>query len=185
MGRIMTAQMARFYGIPSSGLGGSSDAKTPDAQAGAEAALTMLIDAQSGLNMAQCVGTMAGGSLGCFELAVINDEIIGMIERLLKGVNVNRETLAFDVVREIGPEGQFLSHDHTLAFFKEELHFPELFDRQSEQAWLKQGGRTIFEKARERAKEILGHHQVPPLSVAQQTALSNIVKEAEKEFSSP
>jgi len=182
MGRVMTAQMARFYGIPSSGLGACSDAKTPDAQAGVETTLTILISAQGGVNMMQCDGTMAGGTLGSFELAVINDEIIGTVERFLKGVTVDRETLAFDVVKEIGPEGQFLSHDHTLSHFRNELYFPKLFDRQSEEAWLKQGGKTTFEKAREKAKEIISHHQVIPLSASQQTALSKIIKEAETQF---
>lgn len=182
MGRIMTAQMARFYGLPSHGQGGCSDAKTPDAQAGAEAMLTALTSAQSGVNMIQNIGTMGGGNLGSFELAVISDEIIGIIERLLKGVNVTRETLAFDVLKEIGPEGEFLSHDHTLAFFRKELYFPKLFNRESVQAWLKQGGRNIFDEAKEKAKEILRHHKVPALSVTQQVALSNIIKEAEREF---
>jgi trimethylamine--corrinoid protein Co-methyltransferase len=100
----------------------------------------------------------------------------------LRGVNVTPETLAFDIVKEIGPEGQFLSHDHTLAFFKKELYFPKLFNRESEHAWLKKGGKGIHEVARERAKEIIRNHRVPALSIAQQEALSSIIKEADREF---
>jgi trimethylamine--corrinoid protein Co-methyltransferase len=182
MGRIMTAQMARFYGIPSHGQGGCCDAKVPDAQAGAESFLTALTSAQSGNNMIQNVGTMAGGSLGSFELAVINDEIIGMIEYFLKGVDVSPEKLAYDVVNEIGPEGQFLSHDHTLAFFKKELFFPNLFDRHSEREWLEQGERSVLEKANERAKEIIYQHKVTPLSGSQQSAIKTVIGDAEKEL---
>lgn len=180
MGRAMLAQMARFYGIPSSGQGGCSDAKIPDAQAGAEAALTALISAQSGINMMHNGGTMAGGTLGSFELAVINNEIYGMLERFLHGPDVNKETLALGVIREVGPEGQFLSHDHTLAYFRKEMYFPKLFDRQSEDAWLNHGGKTIFEKAREKAQDIISTHKVECLSSKQQASLSRIIEEARK-----
>jgi trimethylamine--corrinoid protein Co-methyltransferase len=179
MGRAMLAQMARFYGIPCSGQGGCSDAKTTDAQAGAEAALTALISAQSGTNMMHNGATMAGGTLGSFELAVVDNEIYGMLERFLRGPDVNKDTLAFDVIKEVGPEGQFLSHDHTLAFFRKEMYFPRLFDRQSEDAWLSDGGINIFDKAREKAKEIIRTHKVEPLSAGQQASLSSIINEAE------
>ncbi|MGD2271925.1 MAG: trimethylamine methyltransferase family protein [Desulfobacterales bacterium] len=179
MGKIMTAQMARFYGLPSFCAGtGASDAKIPDAQAGAEAALSALIGAQSGVNIVYNVGTMAGGTLGSFELAVIGDEVIGMIQHLAKGVTVNSETLAFDVLKEIGPEGNFLSHNHTLSLFRKELYFPKLFNRESVQTWLKKGERNIFDEAKERAKEIIRNHKVPALSEAQQADLSKIIKEA-------
>ena len=105
-----------------------------------------------------------------------------MIEYFLKGVDVSPEKLAYDIVSEIGPEGQFLSHDHTLAFFKKELYFPNLFDRQSERDWLEQGERSVLEKANERAKEIIHQHKVTPLSGSQQSAIKEVIGEAEKEF---
>jgi trimethylamine--corrinoid protein Co-methyltransferase len=117
--------------------------------------------------------------LGSFELAVVDNEIYGMLERFLRGPDVNKDTLAFDVIKEVGPEGQFLSHDHTLAFFRKEMYFPRLFDRQSEDAWLSDGGINIFDKAREKAKEIIRTHKVEPLSAGQQASLSSIINEAE------
>jgi len=182
IGRTMVAQMGRFYGIPSSGQGGCSDAKIPDAQAGAEAAMTAMNSARSGVNMIHNGATMAGGTLGSFELAIINDEIYQMIERYLKGVNISPETLAFDIIKEMGPEGQFLSHDHTLNHFRNELYFPRLFDHQSEETWLKQGGQDIIEKAKEKAREIIRQHKPTPLTNKQQLALADIIKEAEKEL---
>jgi trimethylamine--corrinoid protein Co-methyltransferase len=115
--------------------------------------------------------------LGSFELAVICDEIIGMIQHFLKGATINSETLAFDVLKEIGPEGNFLSHDHTLSLFRKELYFPKLFNRESVQTWINKGERNIFDEAKEKAKEIIYNHEVPALTEAQQVDLSNIIKE--------
>jgi trimethylamine--corrinoid protein Co-methyltransferase len=125
---------------------------------------------------------MAGADLGCMEMVYISDEIIGMVERYVGGVTVTPETLAFDVVKEIGPEGEYLSHDHTLAHFREELFLPKLFDREAEQTWIRKGERDLADVAREKVKEILGRHQVPALSDSQLAALAGIIAETEDEI---
>jgi trimethylamine--corrinoid protein Co-methyltransferase len=181
MGKILTAQMARYYGLPSfCAATGASDAKIPDAQAGSEAAFSALTGAQSGVSILYNVGTMAGGNLGCFEMALVGNEILGMIQHMLKGVKVNTETLAFDVIQEIGPQGNFLSHNHTLSSFRKELYFYQLFDRESVQAWMKKGEKDILHKANERVKDIIKNHKVPELPGDKKEDLSKIIEAALK-----
>jgi len=94
MGHIIQSQMAEFYQIPTFGWGGCPDSKLADAQAGAEAMLMSLMSALSGTNMIHCCGYLSGSQYGSMEMAVICDEIAGMIQRLLAGVDVDKESLA-------------------------------------------------------------------------------------------
>jgi trimethylamine--corrinoid protein Co-methyltransferase len=115
------------------------------------------------------------------EMAVVANEIVGMASRIAKGIEVNDETLAVDVIREVGPGGHFLSHKHTLKWVGD-AYMPTLFDRTSEVTWAKAGKRQIYEIAREEAKKILREHVPEPLPRDVQQKISDIVKKAEKEL---
>ena len=78
-----------------------------------------------------------------------------MIKRVLSGITINDDTLAMDVIREVGHGGSFLQHDHTLQHFRQELFFPNLFRRQTIDQWIESGGKMIHEVAHERVKDIL------------------------------
>jgi len=179
---VLNAQMAEYYELPRWGFAGCSDSKLPDAQAGAEVMMMSLMNALAGINLLHDCGYLAGGSVGSMEMAVICDEVLGMVSRILRGVEVNDETLAVDVIREIGPEGNFLSHRHTLKLIEKELHMPRLFDRTSEVTWAKAGKKEIREVAREKVKKILKEHHPEPLPRNVQQELAEIVKQAEKEL---
>jgi trimethylamine--corrinoid protein Co-methyltransferase len=155
LARAAVAQLGRFYNLPSFGLGGGVEAKAPDAEAAAEAMSGMLLNALSGLTLTQTLGTMASGLYGSMEMAVICDEMVHMIKRVLAGVTVNDETLAVDTIKKVGHGGHFLDTDHTLQLFRKELFFPSLFRRQSIEQWLNVGGKSILEVAHERVQEIL------------------------------
>jgi trimethylamine--corrinoid protein Co-methyltransferase len=89
---------------------------------------------------------------------VIDNEIIGMALRLLKGIQVDDETLAFEAIREAGPSGNYLSSLHTVKFMRQE-YFPQtLADRQTREAWEESGALDGRTRARQRAKEILRAH---------------------------
>jgi len=182
MGRVLTGQMARYYKLPTFGQGGCTDSKLPDAQAAAEAAITALLSALGGNNLIQCVGTMASGSYGSLEMAVIGNEIIGMINRILRGVEVSEDTLAFEVIDKVGPGGNFLSQKHTLKFFKQEFYIPQLFNKMPWETWLKSGGKRIEDLAAEKTREILNTHRPDPLPQITQQKLAQILKEAEEEL---
>jgi trimethylamine--corrinoid protein Co-methyltransferase len=177
----VNAAMAHYYGLPSYGFGGCSDSKFPDAQAGAEVMMNAMVATLSGINLIHDCGYLAGGSVGSMEMAVVANEIAGMVQRIARGVEVNDETLAVDVIREVGPGGHFLSHKHTLKWVRDAF-MPQLFDRKSEVTWIKAGKKQIYEIARERAKQILKEHSSEPLPKDVQQKISDIVKRAEKEL---
>ena len=178
---VLNAQMAEYYGLPTFGFAGPSDSKLPDAQAGAEAMQMSLMSGLAGINLCHDCGYLAGGSVGSMEMAVICDDVLGNVLRIIRGADVSDETLAVDVIKEVGPEGNFLGHKHTLKHIRDELHIPLIFDRNPEAAWVKAGSKPIHQVAKEKALRILKEHHPRPLPRETQTKLSEIVKHAEEE----
>ena len=165
LGKAAAVQMARHYRLPVYGLGGGVEARVPDAEAAAIAMMSMLMVGMAGMNMCQSLGTMSWGQYGAAEMAVICDEMVAMIRRVLSGIAFNDETLALDVIREVGPGGSFLQHDHTVAHFRKELFFPKFFRRQTLEQWQAAGSKMIHDVAHERVEEILrtaGPVPLPP-----------------------
>jgi trimethylamine--corrinoid protein Co-methyltransferase len=155
LGRAAVAQMGRHYNLPTFGLGGGVEAKLPDAEASAQAMMGMFANAQSGLTLTQCLGTLASGLYGSPEMLLICDEMVHMIKRFLAGIQVSDETLALDVIQELGPSGNYLTHDHTAQWFRKELFFPVLFRRQSIDTWVEGGARPVVDLAHERVEALL------------------------------
>lgn len=153
--RAAVAQLGRFYGLPSFGLGGGVEAKLPDAEAAAQATMGLVLNALSGLTLSQTLGTMASGLYGSPEMILICDEIVHMTKRILQGIKVTKETLAVDVIRQVGHGGQYLTHEHTLDHFRSELFFPKLFRRQSITDWKERGSKSMLDVAHERVRAIL------------------------------
>jgi trimethylamine--corrinoid protein Co-methyltransferase len=178
---VINAQMGEYYRLPTFGFACPSDSKVPDAQAGAEAMQYALVSGLAGVNLCHDCGYLASGSVGSMEMAVICDDIIGNILRIIRGVEVSDETLAVEVIKEVGPEGNFLGHKHTLKHIRNELHIPSIFDRSPEAAWAKAGSKPIHQVAKEKAQKILKEHHPQPLPEDIRAKLSEIVKQAEKE----
>jgi len=155
LGKAAVIQMAHRYGIPIYGLGGGVEAKFPDAEAASEAAMEMLINGLAGMTLSQSLGTLAFGMYGSQEMAVICDEIVNSIRRVLEGITINDDTLALDVIRDVGYGGSFLQHDHTVRHFRREMYFPKLFKRQSLDEWAKAGAQQAHQVAHDRVVEIL------------------------------
>jgi len=175
----INAQMARYYKLPSFAQTGSGiDSKSADAQAGAEIAINSLTNALAGINLIENVGTIAGGECGSLEMAVIGDEVIGMVKRILRGVDINDETLALDIIDDVGPGQDFLSHDHTLKFFKKELYMPNLFDRLSGQSWVEAGSKDTETRAKEKVEKILRNYQPKSLPRQMEKEIDSIIKNA-------
>ena len=178
---IFNTTMGRYYDMPTYGFGGCSDSKLPDAQAGAEVMMNGMLAALGGTNLIHDCGYLAGGSIGSMEMAVVCNEIVGMISRIVRGVKVDEETLAVDVIKSVGPGGHYMSQKHTLEHVRE-LYIPSLFDRESEVAWVKAGKKDVRDIARMKAKQILREHSPTLLPKDVQLRLKEIVKEAEKEL---
>src|SRR5512138_3170863 len=154
--RVMLVEMAHRYGLPIFGLTGCSDSKLPDQQAAAEAALSIMLEGLAGAQMAHDVGYLDSGMTNSIEQVVICDEIIGYTRHFMREVEVSDENLALDVIHQIGLDGDFISSKHTHKHFREDW-YPKLFERRNYEGWLKAGGKTLRERAREKALDILEH----------------------------
>jgi trimethylamine--corrinoid protein Co-methyltransferase len=171
--RVMLVELAHYYGLPIFGLAGASDAKVPDEQAAAEAAFSLLLESMAGAQLVHDVGYLDSGLCNSFEQIVICDELINYVKRFMQGLEVSEETLALDVIDEIGPHGDFLGTKHTVRHYKEDW-YPKLFDRQNYDGWAAAGGKTLRERARERVEEILADHQPEPLPAGVQRRIDEI-----------
>jgi len=184
LGKATAAQMARFYDVPVYGLGGGVEAKVPDAEAASEAMMNMLLNALAGMTLSQSLGTLAFGMYGSQEMVVICNELVSMIRRVLEPVVVNEDTLAIDAIRQVGPGGSFLEHDHTIRHFRKELYFPKLFQRQTIDEWVRGGSKMIHETAHSHVLDILSEAKPIELPAgvddALEAALRGAIRATEK-----
>ncbi|GAB4544623.1 MAG: trimethylamine methyltransferase MttB [Anaerolineae bacterium] len=173
------AELAHYYyHLPVWGFAGCSDSKLPDMQAGIESALWILWTALSGANLVHDVGYIESGLTCSYEMIVINDEIIGFVRHLLRGMQLTAETLALDVVDQVGPGGSYLGVSHTLRHFRE-VWAPRLFDRRTYQAWADAGQPTLLKTAREIARQVTASPPASPLPPEVSETLHQIVAEAD------
>lgn len=154
--------LAHYYDIPTFGAAGCSDSKIFDSQAAAEASLTLFENALGGANLIHDVGYLDCAMTGSLEFVVFNNDLIGWLMRYLRKMEINAETLALDLIHEVGPDGSFLDEDHTFNHVREEWQ-PALFDRLDYHRWADQGGRTMKERANVKVREILADHRAEPL----------------------
>ncbi len=177
----IAGQMAQFYKIPIYSTGGMSDAKIPDIQSGYEKGLQTLLVALSGANyIHDAVGLLEFCLTASYEQVVIDDEICGMVARVLKGISLDEEMIGLDLIDDVGPGGNFLAESHTLKHFKKEHFFPKISNRQTRQMWEENGKQTTVQVAREKAMSILREHSPVPLDKDVKKELSNVIKHAEK-----
>ena len=176
------AEVAHSFGLPSWGLAGATDAKSLDAQAGAEAAFSILSQGLSKLNLIHDVGYMAAGMACSLEQLVMGNELIGMTRHFVQGITVDRETLARDVIENVGPCGHFLGQKHTLTHFKKELWNAHLMNQQTIPAWENAGGPTLESRVKEEVAHILETHTPDPLPDKVLAELERLKQEGQKEI---
>jgi trimethylamine--corrinoid protein Co-methyltransferase len=174
-----TAQMiAEYYGRPGGTHGGKTDACYPGVQAGMEKAASILFPLLAGSTGIGTMGHLENAVTFSPQQLVIDNEIAGAVRRMLQGFEVTPETIALDVIKEVGIGGHYLAHPHTVANFRRECYLSGLFERLGwDSAWL-QEVRGIEEKARVRAAELMARETEPPLTREQEQAIDEIVEEA-------
>ena len=151
-----SAQMAQFYHLPLYSTAGMSDSKVNDAQAGYESAITSLMVALAGGNFIHdAAGFLEFCLTASYDKLVIDNEIIGMIMRAVEGIRVDEETLAFDLLKEAGPGGHFVSSRHTRRHMRSEQYRPQLSNRENRDQWKIDGGKDASARATEKARKIL------------------------------
>ena len=173
------AELAHYYGLPNFSYAGDSASKVCDEQAAAEAAISILIAALSGANLIHDVGYLDSHLTSSFDQLVMCDEILAMVKRMMEGIRVDDESLAVEVIDQVGPGGHFLAEKHTLRHFKENW-YPTLMDRSMYESWLGNGGKRLGEVVNEKVREILATYEPEPLSEDVKAKLVMIIEEAEK-----
>ncbi len=154
------AQMAQHIKLPYFGTAGCSDAKLPDSQATAEATLSCQSAALSGANLIHDCGLLDHGCLASPAFMVLVNEVLYMIHQFTRGILVDEETLAVDVIHQVGPGGHFMGEEHTMKYFRE-VWYSNLFDRSNYESWLEQGGRRFQERLREQTLQRMEHRPQP------------------------
>ena len=155
-----SAQLCNHFGFITSVACGMTDSKTMDAQAGYEKAITATALALAGGNLIAAYPGIVGSLIGqSFEGMVIDNDMLGNVQRLLRGIEVTDETLSYDVIKDtVFGSGHFLNQPQTLALMRSEYEYPEVADRGTPAEWEEAGSLSMRQRAEERAKEILSSH---------------------------
>ena len=180
---FMIGQMARFYGVPwrtSNTLGG---AKTFDAQAGYESAMTMNAVLMAGANyMWHSAGWNEAGMHCSTAKFIVDAEMCEMGYRMAQGVNWDDFDAALAAVPDVGPGGHYLGHPHTLEHFQKAFFMPEMFDNNSIEQWQAEGGIEINERALNKARAMLNEYEEPKLDEGVNEALLDYIARREREI---
>jgi trimethylamine--corrinoid protein Co-methyltransferase len=182
LGMAAQAEIARSFGLPTWGLAGSTDSKVLDAQAGVEGTFSILAQGLAGLNLIHDVGYMDMAMVCSTEMLVLGDEAIGMTKRFIRGIEVNSNTVAREVIEKVGPGGNFLGEKHTVEHYRNELWQPTLMTRQGYTKWKEDGSKDINQRIKEKIQDIVDNHEIPPLSENIVRRLKSIKQEGEKEL---
>ncbi len=154
------------------------DSKNLDAQSGHEFTLTAIIPALAGANMIYGVGMLDSTLTWDYASALLQNEFIEMVLRVVNGIQVSDETFAMDVIREVGPAGEFITHQHTYDNFKK-LSNPKLMNRDNRESWEAAGSQDIAELAYEKSLDIIENYKPEPRPDKVQKELDGIYAEYE------
>ena len=172
--------ITKWLGVPEYETAGCSDAKMFDEQAALEATMNITTAALAGGNMIHDVGYLEQGLTSSAEMMVASDEIIDRVKRILRGVPVDDETRALDVMDEVGPGGHFLEHDHTYHRFKTEVWRPTLTDRLNWENWEAAGSRTYRERVHDKVVQILETETEPLMDESMFNELKRVCELADE-----
>jgi trimethylamine--corrinoid protein Co-methyltransferase len=159
-----------------------SDAHCLDAQAAMEHAFGTLMSALDGANLIHDIGYLGQGLLSNPAAIVMCNEIISYVKRVIRGFDIGREKMAVDVIRDVGPGGNFLAQAHTRTHFRQEIWQPKLLNRDSPRAWAKKGGKRYEEVVVQKTREILQTHEPEPLPEDIQRKMDEIITKATEEL---
>jgi len=134
-----------------------------DGQAGLEAGITLACGAMAGADIFGHLGICGMDQGSSLSILTVQHEIIGYVERLMAGVEIDDERLGLDVIRSVGPGGNFLGEVHTATHFLSELWFPEILDRNYFENWAARGRTDLLQRACARQEDLLRSHEVAPL----------------------
>ncbi len=171
-----TAQMARFYKVPSRSGGGLTDALYPDAQAGAESALALSTAARSGINVIlHACGILGSYIAMSFEKFIIDEEVCGMVRQMLKPIEITDESIDLEMIGKVGPGGQYLTQPKTFKLCRTEFFLPDLMSRSNYDAWDASGKKKINEIADNKVTQRLAKYEKPDIDPTTEHDLTEYV----------
>ncbi len=173
------SELAHYVGLPVWQTGGCTDSKTLDEQASLEGALSVYFSALTEGDLCHDVGYTESGMTGSILQTVMMDEAIGYARRITRGIEVNEETLAVDVIHNVGPNGHYLYEPHTHRHYKSEFWYPTLCDRRNYEEWEEWGGTSMRERVIDRTREIIATHQPAPVKPETEQAIQAVLDAAE------
>lgn len=174
--RVATTQMGKYYGLPTGGGGNLTDSLSLDPQLGAEQCSTSMLPAMAGINMIQGMGLIAGMNAVSAEALVIASEIANYVKRVHRGIDVNKDFKGVELIKNIGPSGDFLTSEHTLENFKKELWMRSIFDCsavKNENSQLESG---VLSKTVMKTKKLMKRYVPITLPEDAETVLDNIIR---------
>jgi len=170
-------ELSDFYNIPLSMGSFATGAKEPNWQAGVENSLSTFMASAVMADMLAGVGQLNGSTIWSFEQMIMDCEIFGIVAKMMEGIRVDKETLALRAIREVGPGGSFLTHEHTRKHARE-LWLNSLMDRRPYSTWeMKKDDARNW--ARDKAKSILEKHKAEPLDPKLETEFERIIRSIE------
>lgn len=174
------AEVAHHMDLPVFGTAGCTDSHTLDGQAAAEAAMSILVAMETGANLIHDCGYTGFGSAGSVFQTVMDDEIIGMVRRIIGGIPVDDENLALFDIERAGPAGEFITSQHTYQHFKQNW-VPTLINRMRYSEWKsKAQSMSMGDQIKKKTRTILEQHQVAPLPKEVLAEIDKIIDRAEK-----
>jgi trimethylamine--corrinoid protein Co-methyltransferase len=173
-----TTRLAKHYHLPCLAGGGMSDSKIPDAQAAYESAFSLIIAALAGANIVFGMGGL--DHLLTFDYAklIMDAEVERMVMNFIGGIEVSDESVALDVIHQVGPAGEFMTQQHTYDHMRN-FSQSKLYDRRTRDVWLEQGAENLTERAYEKARYIIENHKPKPLPEAAVVTMRTITAEYE------
>lgn len=149
------AQMGNYYDIPTNGFYPMSDSHVPDQQVGYEKTMQWVLSSLGGMNYLTGAGGVENGTLVSLEQLVIDNEVVGMVDRMLEGIHVDDARIGVDVIKSVGPGGNYLKHKHTREWMYREYYTPEISEKHSFADWNKNGGNDVMQRAKIDLENIL------------------------------
>jgi trimethylamine--corrinoid protein Co-methyltransferase len=161
------------------GTAGASDAKTLDQQAALEMGIQILLSALSGASLVHDLGFLDSGHIGSLPMVVLADEVISKVRHMMRGPEINHETIMQDVIEQAGPGGQFMAEMRSVALCRQEIWVPTLMERGPYSLWEAAGGKSLADRTQEKLSRILSTHQPPELPDDVVAQINQIVAEME------
>ncbi|MFX0030218.1 MAG: trimethylamine methyltransferase family protein [Candidatus Hermodarchaeota archaeon] len=174
-------EMGKFLDLPTHAYMSLSDSKIPDGQAGFEAGMGALLAGLAGINMISGPGMLDFESTQSIEKLIIDNEIVGMVKRLIRGIEDHGSPYASEILKDYEDKEELLSHPSTLKYFRKELFLPSpIIDRMTRDSWKQSGSKSARKRARNIAEILLEKPSIKPINRSLATELNNIAKTALK-----